>query len=244
MKKIAIIPARYASVRFPGKLMQSLGNKTVILTTYEAVTNSRLFDQVYVVCDSEIIFDEIIRHGGNALMSKNEHASGTDRVAEAVKDMPLAEVIVNVQGDEPFIQRKALKDLLQVFEEEKNLGVASLMHTITDPSQIQDPNNVKVVTDRHSMALLFSRSVIPYHRNKEVSPVYYKHIGIYAFRRETLLSFARLPQSPLEKAEQLEGNRYLEYGIKMKMVLSEKDVVGIDTPADLDFARKMINNKI
>jgi 3-deoxy-D-manno-octulosonate cytidylyltransferase len=241
LKKIALIPARYASTRFPGKLMEPLGQKTVILRTYEATVNTGLFDDVAVVTDSEIIYQEINRNKGKALMSKTGHECGTDRIAEALLYFPHADVIVNVQGDEPFTQKEALRDLLQVFEAEKDIQVASLMHVLQDQAALENPNNVKVVVDKNNHALLFSRSVIPYSRDKESNTVYYKHIGIYAFRREMLLRFPSMPPTPLEQTEKLEGLRYLENGIKMKMVLAKEGVIGIDTPEDLVQARKFIS---
>ena len=241
MKTVALIPARYHAERFPGKLMQKLGDKTVILQTYEATVRTALFHEVCVVTDSDIIYEEIIQNGGRALKSKATHQCGTDRIAEAAIYFPDAKLFVNVQGDEPFTQEEALKNLLQAFEEDANLQVASLMHVIEDEQAIKDPNNVKVVVDEHSHALLFSRSVIPFHRDRAVKPVYYKHIGIYAFRKKMLLAFPDMPQTPLEKAEKLEGLRYLENGIKMKMILADKGVIGIDTPEDLERARKFIS---
>ncbi len=203
MKKIALIPARYAATRFPGKLMQKLGDKTVILRTYESALNTGVFDDVAVVCDSEIIYREITGNGGKAIMSIKEHECGTDRIAEAVLSITDAEIIVNVQGDEPFTQKEPLEKLLQVFEgaEGKTVQVASLMQELKDPVLIADPNYVKVAVDKQSNALFFSRSVIPYPRDKAVQSVYYEHIGIYAFRRQTLLDFTQMPVSPLEAAE-------------------------------------------
>ena len=244
MKKIALIPARYASTRFPGKLMQILGNKTVILTTYQATLNTGLFDQVFVVTDSDLIFDEIVENGGNAIKSNGDFECGTDRIAAAAKELTDADIIVNVQGDEPFTNKEALSDLLAVFENEPQTLMASLMHQISDLEAIENPNNVKVVVDKFSNALLFSRSVIPFHRNKDKIPVYYKHIGIYAFRRKMLMDFANMPPTPLESTEQLEGLRYLENGIKLKMVLANEGVIGIDTKSDLEQARNYLKQKI
>lgn len=242
MKKTALIPARYDSSRFPGKLMKALGGKTVIRTTYEATLNSGLFDDVFVVTDSELIFEEIISNGGTAIMSKKPHVCGTDRIAEAVISLPESEIIVNVQGDEPFIPVDGLSQVIKAFEQDKSLRVASLMHLMSE-EEAADPNNVKVVVDNQSMALLFSRSVIPYKRVADVEPTYYKHVGIYAFRRAMLLEFPHLEQGPLEKAESLEGLRYLEHGIKMKMILTETRGVGIDTPNDLHKAQQLLNYK-
>jgi len=241
MKKIALIPARYGATRFPGKLMAKLGGKTVILRTYESTVNTGVFDEVLVVCDSEVIYDEIVQHGGKAVMSKKEHECGTDRIAEAVVDMDV-DIVVNVQGDEPFTQKEPLEKLLSVFEGEagKQVRVASLMQELKDWKLIEDPNYVKVAVDKQFNALFFSRSVIPYPRNTDFPSIYYEHIGIYAFRKQTLLDFTQMPMSPLEAAEKIECLRYLENGIPMKMVVTQYMGVEIDTPEDLDKAAKLL----
>lgn len=215
--------------------MQKLGDQTVILSTYRSTVQTGLFDEVAVVCDSEIIYNEITGNGGKAVMSRKEHECGTDRIAEALDAFPDAEIIVNVQGDEPFTRKAPMEKLLQVFEgqEGASVQVASLMQELHDPVSIADPNYVKVAVDLKSNALFFSRSVIPYRRDQQVRPVYYEHIGIYAFRRQTLIDFTAMPASPLEAAEKVECLRYLENGIPMKMVVTEYMGVEIDTPEDL-----------
>jgi len=242
MKKVALIPARYGATRFPGKLMAKLGGKSVILRTYESTVNTGVFDEVMVVCDSEIIYNEIVSNGGKAVMSKKEHECGTDRIAEAIEDRSDVDIVVNVQGDEPFTQKEPLEKLLKVFEGEEgqNVQVASLMQELKDWKSIEDPNYVKVAVDKKFNALFFSRSVIPYPRDKEVKSVYYEHIGIYAFRRQTLMDFTKMPVSPLEAAEKIECLRYLENGIPMKMVVTEYMGVEIDTPDDLLKAEKLL----
>jgi 3-deoxy-D-manno-octulosonate cytidylyltransferase len=242
MKKIALIPARYGATRFPGKLMAKLGDKSVILRTYESTVNTGVFDEVMVVCDSEIIYNEIVNNGGKAVMSKKEHECGTDRIAEAIADRTDIDIVVNVQGDEPFTQKEPLEKLLLVFEGEagKKVQVASLMQELKDWKAIEDPNYVKVAVDKQFNALFFSRSVIPYPRDKAVKTVYYEHIGIYAFRRQTLLDFTQMPVSPLEAAEKIECLRYLENGIPLKMVVTEYMGVEIDTPEDLLKAEKLL----
>lgn len=241
MKIIAVIPARYASTRFPGKLMEDLGGKTIITRTYQAAVQTELFDDVFVVTDSDIIFKEIIANGGKAIMSKKEHESGSDRIAEAIELMDV-DVVVNVQGDEPFINKEPLANLLEVFKSDvaHEVDLASLMMQITDREDIESPNNVKVIVDQKNFALYFSRSVIPYVRDKEVEATYYKHIGIYAFRKHALLDFYKLPMQMLEKSEKLEQLRYLEYGKKIKMVQTSHAGIGIDTPEDLEKAKKML----
>ena len=241
MRKIALIPARYGASRFPGKMMAKLGDKTVILRTYESAVNTGVFDDLMVVTDSDLIYNEIVNNGEKAVMSKKEHECGTDRIAEAVVDMDV-DIVVNVQGDEPFTQKEPLEKLLKVFEGEegKKVQVASLMQELKDPALVEDPNYVKVAVDKNFNALFFSRSVIPYPRNKEIKTIYYEHIGIYAFRRQTLLDFTQLEVTPLEAAEKIECLRYLENGIPMKMVVTSYMGVEIDTPEDLEKAAKLL----
>ncbi len=238
-----MIPARYAATRFPFKLMQPLGTKTVIRQTYDNTVATGLFDKVYVVTDHEIIFNEISSHGGSAIMSAHAHESGSDRIAEAVSNME-ADIILNVQGDEPFVQKEPLQNLLQVFEGHagKDVRVASLMRAFTNPVHVNDPNYVKVVVDKNMNSLLFSRSVIPYYREPGNLPVYFEHIGVYAFRRQALLQFTKWPVTPLEAAEKIECLRYLEHGIPLKMVITDTATVKIDVPADLEKAREYFNN--
>lgn len=241
MKTIALIPARYAATRFPGKLMQLLGNKSIIRHTYENTVATLLFDEVIVVTDSDIIFNEIIQNGGYAIMSRHNHESGSDRIAEAAKDIDV-DIIVNVQGDEPFVKKELLENLLKTFKNDlkKKIQVASLMYPVVTEEAIMNPNHVKVVVDKDSNALFFSRSVIPFHRDKNISPVYYKHIGIYAYRKKILMNFTQWEATPLETIEKLEQLRYLENGIKIKMVLTDESPISIDTPQDLELAKKLI----
>ena len=241
MKIIAVIPARYASTRFPAKLMQDLGGKTVITRTYEAAVNTQLFDDVFVVTDSNLIYNEIINNGGKAIMSIKEHESGSDRIAEAVENLEV-DIVVNVQGDEPFINAEPLAKVLEVFrnDSDKKVDLASLMVEIQDAAEIENPNNVKVVVDQNGFALYFSRSVIPYPRDVNVGVRYMKHIGIYAFRKQALLDFYSLPMKSLEASEKLEQLRYLEYGKRIKMVETTHVGIGIDTPEDLEKARRML----
>ncbi|MCB0443496.1 MAG: 3-deoxy-manno-octulosonate cytidylyltransferase [Flavobacterium sp.] len=241
MKIIAVIPARYASTRFPAKLMQDLGGKKVITRTYQAAVNTQLFDDVFVVTDSDLIFNEIISQGGKAIMSIKEHESGSDRIAEAIEDMEV-DVVVNVQGDEPFIKEIALNQLVDVFKNDfdKKVDLASLMFEITEKEEILNPNNVKVIVDQQGFALYFSRSVIPFPREENVGVRYMKHIGIYAFRKEALMAFYRLPMLSLEASEKLEQLRYLEYGKRIKMIETSHGSIGIDTPEDLEKARQLL----
>ena len=238
-KIIAVIPARYEASRFPRKLMQLLGEKTVITTTYQNVVETGLFDEVFVATDSEIIFNERKNAGGKALMT-GQHETGSDRIAEAVQNID-CDIVVNVQGDEPFLKTEPLKQLISVFEadDKKEISLASLKIHLTEKQEIESPNNVKVITDKDGFALYFSRSVIPYPR-EEKGVKYFKHIGVYAFRREALLNFAKLPMKPLEIAEKIECLRYLEYGMKIKMIETNFVGVGIDVPEDLEKAREIL----
>ncbi|WP_350289085.1 3-deoxy-manno-octulosonate cytidylyltransferase [uncultured Croceitalea sp.] len=234
-----MIPARYQASRFPAKLMQDLGGKPVILRTYEATVATQLFDDVYVVTDSDIIFTLIVDNGGKAIMSKETHESGSDRIAEAVADMEV-DIVINVQGDEPFIDKESLAKTIAVFKADgkKEIDLASLMTPITDWEEIANPNTVKVIVDNQNFALYFSRSPIPYPRDKEVGATYFKHKGIYAFRKRALADFQRLPMLKLEATEKIEAIRFLEYGKKIKMVETHVTGIEIDTPEDLERAKK------
>ena len=237
MKVIAMIAARYEASRFPGKLMQDLAGKSVILRTYEATVNTGLFEKVFVVTDSRIIYDEIRKNDGNVLMSKLEHESGSDRIAEAVHDIE-CDIIINVQGDEPFTESENLKRLIEVFifDKVKQIDLASLMVKIDDEKEINNSNCVKVITDKDNFALYFSRSVIPFNRSFNKKLNYYKHKGVYAFRKATLLEFTNLPILNIEETEKIECLRFLEHGKKIKMVESNVQGVEIDTPSDLEKA--------
>jgi len=240
MKVIAVIPARYAATRFPAKLIQMLGEKTVIRHTYDNTFDTGLFDDVIVATDSDIIYREITGHGGKAFMSRKEHESGSDRIAEAVAELDV-DVIVNVQGDEPFMQKEPLANLIEVFKDQ-DVEVASLMHRIEDQEQLQNPNIVKLVVDRNNFSLLFSRSCIPFRRNQETIVTYWRHIGVYAYRKKALLQFVQWPTGVLENIEKLEQLRYLENGVPLKMVETPFNSIGIDTPEDLERARLLLKN--
>ncbi len=237
-----MIPARYGASRFPGKLMQDLAGKPVIVRTYDATKATNLFDEVYVVTDSDVIFKEIEMNGGKAIMSLKEHECGSDRIAEAVENMDV-DIVVNVQGDEPFTSREGLEKVLAVFNEPdaEKIDLASLMTEIHDWKEISDPNCVKVIVDKDNFALYFSRSPIPFPRDKNVAVQYYKHKGIYAFRKQAIMDFYRLPMRSLEAVEKIECIRYLEYGKNIKMAISNTISVEIDTPEDLVKANKILN---
>ncbi|SKB85828.1 3-deoxy-manno-octulosonate cytidylyltransferase (CMP-KDO synthetase) [Salegentibacter holothuriorum] len=242
LKIIAMIPARYEASRFPGKLLKDLNGKTVITRTYEAAKNTGLFDEVYVVTDSDEIFAEINKNGGLAIKSKKEHECGSDRIAEAVQDMDV-DIVVNVQGDEPFIDKDSLAKLLVVFKEDdaSAIDLASLKTALSNSDEITNANNVKVITNKNNFAMYFSRFPIPYPRNTDAQVTYFKHIGIYAFRKQALIDFYNLPMLSLESAEKIEAIRFLEYGKNIKMVETQVQTIGIDTPEDLEKARKQFS---
>lgn len=241
MKIVAMIPARYAATRFPAKLMQMLGEKTVIRHTYDNTVATGLFDEVVVVTDSALIHEEIVDHGGMAVRSRRPHESGSDRIAEAAAGMEV-DIVVNVQGDEPFVRREPLERLLALFraEEGTQVQVASLVQVLKEQRFISDPNYVKVAMDKNNNALFFSRSVIPYPRDPAAAPVYYEHIGVYAFRKEALLRFTAWPVGPLEAAEKIECLRYLENGVPVRMAITNYMGVEIDTPEDLERAARLL----
>jgi 3-deoxy-manno-octulosonate cytidylyltransferase (CMP-KDO synthetase) len=239
MKAIAVIPARFAATRFPGKLMQDLGGRTVIARTYANTLSTGLFSEVWVATDSEVIEREVAGMGGRVFMSRRNHESGSDRIAEAVASMD-ADIVVNVQGDEPFVPKEPLAGLLAAFED-ASVRVASLMHRIHRHEDIANPHVVKVVTNRFGDALYFSRSPIPYDRDGGSGFVFHRHIGVYGFRRNTLLEFTEWPMGALEYTEKLEQLRYLENGVPIRMVETDFDAMGIDTPDDLVKARDRLS---
>ncbi len=235
---IAMIPARYAATRFPYKLMQLLGGMPVISHTWKNTVATGLFDQVYVVTDHEIIYNEITSRGGKAIMSLASHESGSDRIAEAARDLD-ADIILNVQGDEPFVNKPSLAQLLEAFND-PTVRVASLMRRFRDKELVTDPNYVKVVVDSNKNSLLFSRSPVPFHRDTTLEAVYFEHIGVYAFRKESLMQFTQWKITPLEALEKIECLRYLENGIPLRMIETGEETVKIDVPEDLLKAEKFL----
>ena len=220
--------------------MQLLGGKSVIRHTYENTVATGLFDEVIVVTDSDIIFTEITAAGGKAVMSQHEHESGSDRIAEAAAEMDV-DIIVNVQGDTPFVKKEPLEKLLKQFDD-PSVQVASMMQVLTDRNDILDPNFVKVAVDKNMNSLFFSRAVIPYPRDKEFPTTYYEHIGVYAFRKQVLMNFTQWPMTPLECAEKVECLRYLENGIPLRMIVVDYMGVEIDTPEDLEKASRLLKD--
>lgn len=237
MNIVVVIPARYAATRFPGKLMQLLGKKTIIRHVYDNTISTGLFNDVFVVTDSDIIYKEIKENGGKVIMSRKEHESGSDRIAEVIAEMNI-DVVVNVQGDEPFIKKEPLEKLVRLFTDD-TIQVASLMRKISK-QEASNPNNVKVVTDKSGYALYFSRSIIPYQRDEKLKVEYFLHVGVYAYKKDVLMNFTKWPQSSLEKIEKLEQLRYLENGIKIKMAETDYNNIAIDTPEDLEKAKSSL----
>ena len=240
MKVTALIPARLSSTRFDRKLLMDLCGKSIILRTYESVVETGLFHSVYVVTEDKEIYNEIVNAGGNSILSKKKHESGSDRIAEVCESID-SDAFVNIQGDEPFIDSSSLNKL--VFEL-NNSDHVSLMINISDINEINDPNNVKVVVDSENYALYFSRSVIPFCRDVNTSEVtYYKHIGVYGFTKQALVNFSKLPPSKLELVEKIEAIRIVENGSRIKMIETDFLGVGIDTKEDLDLAISIWSKK-
>ena len=242
----AIIPARYASTRFPGKPLAVLGGKTVIQRVYEQVGS--VLSEVYVATDDERIFSCVESFGGKAVMTRADHQSGTDRIQEAMeKTATQTDVIINVQGDEPFIQPSQIKTLMQLFDD-PSTQIGTLGKRFESIEAVENPNSPKIVTDQRGFALYFSRSVIPFIRGKAHEDwlgeyPFLKHLGVYAYRREVLAEVTQLPQSSLEKAESLEQLRWLQNGYRIRVGLTDVETVGIDTPEDLQRAEEFLKNE-
>lgn len=247
MKFIGIIPARYASTRFPGKPLAVLGGKTVIQRVYEQVAT--VLGEAYVATDDERIYQAVEAFGGRAVMTRSDHKSGTDRIEEAAEKIATtADVIINVQGDEPFIQKSQLETVKSLFDDPQ-VQIGTLGKPFESMEAVENPNSPKIVCDVRGYAMYFSRSVIPYVRGKEQTTwlehfPYLKHIGLYAYRREVLAEITKLPQSPLELAESLEQLRWLQNGYRIKVGLTDVETVGIDTPEDLQRAEAFLSNML
>ena len=243
MKFIAIIPARYASTRFPGKPLALLGGLPVIQRVYEQAIS--VLPEAYVATDDERIFQCVEAFGGRAVMTRTDHKSGTDRIQEAVEHIGTdADVIINIQGDEPFLQASQLQTLMQLFDD-TTTQIGTLGKRFESMEAVQNPNSPKIVCDQRGFALYFSRSVIPFVRGKETAEwlkhyPFLKHLGLYAYRREVLREVTQLPQSPLEQAESLEQLRWLENGYRIRVGLTDVETVGIDTPEDLTRAEAFL----
>lgn len=241
MKVVAFIPARIGSTRFPRKMLAEIKGKSLIRRTYESVIQTGLFADVYVVTDSVDIKTEIEAAGGKALMSSKEHATGTDRIAEVVTEID-ADIVVNVQGDEPFITKEPLAKLIALFKTDSDLMAGSLVQPSTDHITINNPNRVKVLMREGNYAVYFTRSLVPYVRDKSVSYTDYIHIGIYAFRKNALLQFTSWEPRTLEQIEQLECNRFIEYNMPIKMAVTDHVSIAVDMPEDILKAETYLEN--
>lgn len=246
MKFIGIIPARFASTRFPGKPLAMLGGRTVIQRVYEQTT--AILDEAYVATDDERIYQAVEQFGGQAIMTRSDHKSGTDRIEEAAEKIGTqADVIINIQGDEPFIQQSQIETLMHLFDE-PTTQIGTLGKRFETIEAALNPNSPKIVTDKRGFALYFSRSIIPFIRGKEQCEwlqhfPFLKHLGLYAYRREVLREVTLLPQSPLEIAESLEQLRWLENGYRIRVGLTDVETVGIDTPEDLQRAEAFLASR-
>ena len=232
MKVLCVIPARYASTRLPGKPLSMIAGKPMIQHVYERACQAQLPDEVVVATDNELVEKAVLNFGGKAVMTSPDHPSGTDRLAEVALMYPDVDVIVNVQGDEPMIPPEVIDRLAEAFNSDADLNMAT-MKVVMDEEDYENPAAVKVVADQQGYALYFSRSLMPYPRNKPEGFKVFKHVGIYAYRRNFLLKYAALAPTPLEKAESLEQLRALENGYKIKVLESDFQGIGVDTPEDL-----------
>ena len=236
MKVLCVIPARYASTRLPGKPLADIAGKPMVCRVYERAVQASRVAETLVATDDERVYEAVQAEGGKVMMTAKDHPTGTDRLAEVAAAFPDMELIINVQGDEPLIEPKLIDALAAVFDDDAELQMATVMTAMQDKAEQQNPNNVKVVTDQQGYALYFSRSLLPYPRNAAGTPVY-KHIGIYAYKRDFLLKYAKMQPTPLEQAESLEQLRALENGYKIKVVQTDYRFVGVDTAEDL----KLVN---
>ena len=238
MKSICVIPARYSSTRLPGKPLKDICGKPMICRVYERAKLAKSVAEVIVATDDKRIFDAVEKNSGQAIMTRADHKTGTDRLAEVAEKFPDVEVIVNVQGDEPLIEPTLIDELIDEFVKDKNLQMATVATELTDADEMKNPNNVKVVIDKNNDALYFSRSLIPYPRNVGKSKVF-KHIGIYAYRRNFLLDYAKMTSTPLEQSESLEQLRALENGFKIRVIKSSCRFIGVDTAEDLELVNEI-----
>ena len=242
MNAICIIPARYSSTRLPGKPLKDICGKPMICRVYERAKLAKFVNEVIVATDDERIFRAVEENNGRAMMTRADHKTGTDRLAEVAEKFPDVDVIVNVQGDEPLIEGALIDELIAQFDD-ADLQMATVAVELDDESEMKNPNNVKVVVDKKNNALYFSRSLIPYPRNIGKSKVF-KHIGIYAYRRNFLLDYAKMPSTPLEETESLEQLRALENGYKIRVIKSDCKFIGVDTEEDLKRVNELYKNLI
>ncbi len=241
-KIVCIIPSRYESSRFPGKPLADLCGKPMIQHVYERVAKAKAVSYVAVATDDQRIFDAVKKFGGNAVMTATTHRSGTDRISEAVKTLNLAEdaIVVNIQGDQPIFEPAQVDEVIQPLVDDSSINMSTLIYKIIIDEEITHPHAVKVVLDHQNFALYFSRATIPYVRDKSLKADYYKHHGIYAYRRDFLDTFTGLPEGKLEKLEALEQLRALEYGYKIKVVVTPHDSVEVDNQRELERVRRIL----
>lgn len=233
MNTLCVIPARFASTRLPGKPLADIAGKPMIVRVYQQASKAKRLTGVIAAVDDERVYEAVVQNGGQAMMTAKDHPTGTDRLAEVAAAHPEAELIINVQGDEPMIEPDIIDELAAAFEEDPELMMATVMSPMDNQADIDNPNNVKVVTDKKGYALYFSRSPLPYFREK-TSMTVYKHIGIYAYKRDFLLNYAKMEPTELEKTESLEQLRALENGYRIKVIRTDFHFVGVDTPEDLE----------
>lgn len=243
MNTLCVIPARYASTRLPGKPLADIAGKPMIVRVYEQASKAKRLSGVIAAVDDERVYEAVVSHGGRAMMTAKNHPTGTDRLAEVAAAHPEAELIINVQGDEPLIEPDLIDALAAAFEGDEELQMATVKSPMTDEDEMKNPNNVKVVTDKNGYALYFSRSLLPYPREASGVTVY-KHIGIYAYRRDFLLRYARMEPTALERTESLEQLRALENGYKIKVIATDFRFVGVDTPEDLAEVNRLYRERL
>lgn len=240
-KIVGFIPARYESTRFPGKPLADIHGKPMIVRVYERAVRSEFLDATYVATDSRVVAEAVRTHGGKVVETSRDNPSGTDRIAQAASILSLNgnDVVVNIQGDQPLFEPSMIQEVCDPLLEDESISMSTLIYPIVRDEEITHPNAVKTVFDRYGFALYFSRSTIPHSRRSDQTPVYYKHHGIYAYRNDFLQRFSRLPVSPLEALEGLEQLRALENGFRIKVVITDKDSIEVDTPQDLERVRQI-----
>lgn len=241
MNTLCVIPARYASTRLPGKPLADIAGKPMISRVFDRASKAKLVTGVIAAVDDERVYEAVVKNGGTAMMTRKDHATGTDRLAEVAAAHPEAELIINVQGDEPLIDPEIIDALAAAFDGDKELQMATVKSPMHDKEEMTNPNNVKVVTDKNGYALYFSRSLMPYPR-EDTGVTVYKHIGIYAYKRDFLLNYAKMEPTPLEKTESLEQLRALENGFRIKVIETEQTFVGVDTAEDLAKVNEIYKN--
>ncbi|WP_047381275.1 MULTISPECIES: 3-deoxy-manno-octulosonate cytidylyltransferase [unclassified Cetobacterium] len=241
MKFLGVIPARYESTRLPRKPLKDICGHTMIEWVYKRAMKSNL-DRVVVATDSQEVFDVVKNFGGDVIMTDTNHLNGTSRIAEVCDKITDYDVVINIQGDEPLIEADMINSLIEVFKQENDLKMATLKHKLNKKEDIENPNFVKVITDKKDYAIYFSRSVIPYPRNENLD-IYFKHVGIYGYKREFVLEYSKLESTPLENSESLEQLRVLENGYRIKVLETPYEIIGVDTAEELERVRKYILEK-